>query len=135
MDGQTLEKAVQRSVTIPGDIQKMCRWGTYGRGLVVDSAALDQQLHSMILEGFSDLNNSVTHECVPKLIRKQYPVPPMAPGQRECCGQEPSPAQTFPFSLLGHIQVLSLPWAVYVPSLCAPQLLISNLFVSGPVLA
>lgn len=66
---------------------------------------------------------------------EQYPVPSMAPGQRDCCGQEPLPAQTFPFSLLGHIEVLSLPWALYVPSICALQLLIWNLFITGPVLA
>lgn len=59
--------------------------------------------------GLSNLNDSMIQECVPKLIREKYPVPPMAPGQRECCGQEPLPAQTFPFSLLGQIQVLSHP--------------------------
>lgn len=85
--------------------------------------------------GLSNLNDSMIQECVPKLIREKYPVPPMAPGQRECCGQEPLPAQTFPFSLLGHIQVLSHPLGFYVPSIYAPQLLISCLFITGPVLA
>lgn len=87
------------------------------------------------MEAFSNLNVSMIQECVPNPSESQYPVPPMAPGQRECCGQEPLLAQTFPFSLLGHIQVLSLPWAVYVPTVCAPQLLIPHPFITGPVLA
>lgn len=73
--GQASEEAAQGGggVTTPGGVQKMCRDGTWGQG-VVGTAVLDWQLGLMILAVFSSLNNSVT--C-PR--RSQLPTLPFAP--------------------------------------------------------
>jgi len=51
-----LEQAVQGSggVTIPGGVQKMCRYATSGHGLA-DMVVLNWWLDFMILEVFSNL--------------------------------------------------------------------------------
>ena len=56
--GQALEQAAQGSggVTIPGGVQKACRCGTSGYGLV-SMVVLGGWLDLMILEIFSNLNN------------------------------------------------------------------------------
>ena len=58
--GQALEEAAQRGggVAIPGGVQKMCRGGTSGHGLG-GLVVLGCWLDLMILEGFSNLNDSV----------------------------------------------------------------------------
>ena len=55
-----MEQAAQGSggVPIPGGVQKMCRHGTLGHGLV-GVVMLGWQLDLMILEVFSNLNDSV----------------------------------------------------------------------------
>jgi len=55
-----LEQAAQGSggVTIPGGVQKMCRYGTSGHGLA-GMVLLGGWLDLMILEVFSNLNDSM----------------------------------------------------------------------------
>jgi len=54
-----LEQAAQGSggVTVPGDVQKMCRYGTSGHGLA-GMVVLGGWLDLMMLEVFSNLNDS-----------------------------------------------------------------------------
>lgn len=58
---QSLEQAAQSSggATILGDIEKMYRCGTKEHRLVQGLTVLGEQLDSMILEGFSTLNDSM----------------------------------------------------------------------------
>ena len=60
--GQTLEQAAQGSggVTIPGGVQITCRCGTSGHGLA-GLVVLGSRFELMILEAFSNLNDSVIH--------------------------------------------------------------------------
>ena len=55
-----LEQAAQVGgrVTIPGVVQKTCRYGTSGHGLA-DMMVLGWRLDFMILEVFSNINESV----------------------------------------------------------------------------
>jgi len=47
-------------VTIPGGVQEPYRYGTEGYGLV-DTVVMGCQLNELILEVFSNLNDSVKH--------------------------------------------------------------------------
>lgn len=59
--GSSLAQAVQGSdgVTIPGSAQKTSECGTWGPGLIVALAVLEERLDFMILGIFSNLKNSI----------------------------------------------------------------------------